>query len=269
MRPRALALAITLLAGCTAPRQEERLDAASIDGAIVISDAFTLHDARSPSHPRTRAPKERPGAPVELAAPPWIAHSAMQRDHWVPRSHAWRTRARDRPWRAQGAPGLERRPRRRGARGGQRGPAGAWRGRAIRRWTRDPGVQRVCVRDHAYAMTKHSRPRRAGPRIPSNMTYAYGGSPPAPDATKRPRRDVRDLGGRNPYMGVVRTGAARNRGNPEWGHAPQGAITSARKRETLQFPRPLPSGQQRSQIPDAQSCPSRPPLRGKERRRGC
>lgn len=83
MRPLFLALAMALLAGCTAPRQEERLEAASIDGAIVIGDAFVLHDARLSVAPENAGPEGTPGRAVELAAPPWIARTAMQRDHWV------------------------------------------------------------------------------------------------------------------------------------------------------------------------------------------
>lgn len=86
MSTRALlvALAALLIAGCTTPARDVRpLDAASIDGSILIGDAFVLQDARLSVAPVNAGPEGTPGRAVELEDPPWVARTAMLRDHWV------------------------------------------------------------------------------------------------------------------------------------------------------------------------------------------
>lgn len=81
----ALALALALVAaGCTTPaRDETPLEAASIDGEIVIGDAFVLKDARLSVVPVNAGAEGTPGRAVPLEDPPWTARTAMLRDHWV------------------------------------------------------------------------------------------------------------------------------------------------------------------------------------------
>lgn len=84
-RLRALAPLLALLAvGCTAPaRDGAPIEAASIDGRIVIGDAFLLLDARLSVAPANAAAEGTRGRAVPLEDPPWTARTAMVRDHWV------------------------------------------------------------------------------------------------------------------------------------------------------------------------------------------
>lgn len=85
MRPIVVALALaTLAAGCTSPADENAPSpSATIDGAIVIGDAFVLEDARLSVAAENAGPEGTPGRAIELADPPWTARTWMQRDHWV------------------------------------------------------------------------------------------------------------------------------------------------------------------------------------------
>ena len=77
-------LMAALAAGCTTPpREDQPLEAASIEGAITIGDAFVLEDARLSVSPRNQAAEGTSGRAVPLADPPWIARTALLRDHWV------------------------------------------------------------------------------------------------------------------------------------------------------------------------------------------
>lgn len=82
---RALALALALVAaGCTTPAGDPTpLEAASIDGEIVIGDAFVLKGARLSVAPANAGAEGTPGRAVPLEDPPWTARTAMLRDHWV------------------------------------------------------------------------------------------------------------------------------------------------------------------------------------------
>lgn len=55
----------------------------SLEGAIVIGDAFTLLDARLSVAPANEGAEGTPGRAVLLADPPEIARTALLRDHWV------------------------------------------------------------------------------------------------------------------------------------------------------------------------------------------
>ena len=81
----ALALLATVLAaGCTTPAREDlSIEAASIEGAITIGDAFVLEDARLSVAPTNLAAEGTPGRTVPLEDPPWTARTALMRDHWV------------------------------------------------------------------------------------------------------------------------------------------------------------------------------------------
>lgn len=86
----ALALAFaTLAAGCTSPaaddaeRALEATSVGSVQGSIVIGDAFVVEDARILVAAINQAAEGTPGRAVLLADPPFVARTALQRDHWV------------------------------------------------------------------------------------------------------------------------------------------------------------------------------------------
>ena len=80
-----LVLGVVLaLTGCTASeRPEEALEAASVEGSIVIGDAFVLQGARLSVAPANVGAEGTRDRPVPLEDPPWTARTAALRDHWV------------------------------------------------------------------------------------------------------------------------------------------------------------------------------------------
>lgn len=82
-RASASLLLAALLAGCNGPVDASVLTAASLEGSVIIGDAFVVEATRLSVAPASEQALGTALARVFLSDPPAVARTNMTRDHWV------------------------------------------------------------------------------------------------------------------------------------------------------------------------------------------